>query len=50
MRQTEFSKMDNHVFLMELEHAPLTSKEVEVAYCINRDPLLSKIHNYVNHG
>ena len=25
--ETEFSTMDNHVFLTELEHAPVTSKE-----------------------
>ena len=45
---TEFSTTENHVFLTELEHAPVTSKEV--AYFINHDPLSSKVYNYVNHG
>ena len=47
-RETEFSAMDNHKFLLELEHALVISKEV--TYFTNRDPLLSKVYNYVNHG
>ena len=38
-RETEFSSIDKHVFLTELEHAPVTSKEV--TYFANRVPLLS---------
>ena len=44
----EREAMENHVFLTELEHAPLTPKEV--AYFINCDPLLSKFYNCVNLG
>ena len=33
---------------MELEHAPVTSNEV--AYLADRDPSLSKVYNYANHG
>ena len=40
--------MDNHVFLTELEHALTTSNEVP--YFTNRDLLLLKDYNYVNHG
>ena len=36
-KETEFSKMNNHVFLMELEYTPVTSKEV--AYFTNHDIL-----------
>ena len=47
-RETEFSAMNNHKFLLELERALVISKEV--TYFTNRDPLLSKVYNYVNHG
>ena len=47
-RETEFSAMDNHNFLLELERALVISKEV--TYFTNLDPLLSKVYNYVNHG
>ena len=47
-KETEFSKMNNHVFLIELEYTPVTSKEV--AYFTNHDLLSSKVYNYVNHG
>ena len=47
-KETEFSTMDNYVFLTELEHVHVTSKEV--AYFINHDSLLSKVCNYINHG
>ena len=47
-RETEFSAMDNHKFLLELERALVISKEV--TYFTNLDPLLSKVYNYVNHG
>ena len=33
---------------MELEHAPVTSNEV--VYFADRDPSLSKVYNYANHG
>ena len=47
-RETEFSAMNNHVFLLELERALVISKEV--TYFTNCDPLLSKVYNYVNRG
>ena len=37
-RETEFSSIGKHMFLTELEHAPVTSKKV--AYFANRVPLL----------
>ena len=41
LRVTEFSTMENHVFLTELELAQVTS--IEVAYVTNCDPLSSKV-------
>ena len=35
--------MDDHIFLMVLEHANIMSKEVEVGYIISSDPLLPKV-------
>ena len=42
------SAIENHVFLTELIHAPVTAKEV--AIYTNRDSMLSKVINYINHG
>ena len=47
-KEAELSKMNNHVFLMELEYTPVTSNEV--AYFTNDDLLSSKLYNYVSHG
>ena len=38
--QNSFSTIENH--------APVTAKEV--ACYTNRDPVLSKVYNYINHG
>ena len=40
--------MDNHLFLTELIHAPVTAKEV--ALYTNRDSMLSNVINYINYG
>ena len=42
------SVIDNHVFLTELIHAPVTAKEV--ALYTNCYPILSKVINYINYG
>ena len=42
------SSIENHVFLTELIHAPVTAKEV--AMYTNRDSMLPKVTNYINHG
>ena len=41
-RETKFSAMVKYVFLTELEHAQITSKEV--AYFTNHDPVLSNVY------
>ena len=46
--EKSFSTIENHIFLTELEHTPVTAEEV--AYYTNRDPVLSKVYNYINHG
>ena len=40
--------IDNHVFLTEPFHAPVTAKEV--ALYTNRDSTLSNVTNYINYG
>ena len=42
------SVIDNHVFLTEALHAPVTAKEV--ALYTNRDSASSNVTNYINYG
>lgn len=43
----EHSVTDNHLFLIKLIHASVTTK---VASYTNRDLILSKVINFVNYG
>ena len=44
----KYSVIENHVFLTERIHAPVTAKEV--ALYTNRDSMLSKVINCINYG
>ena len=44
----KYSVIENHVFLTELIHAPVTTKEV--ALYTNYDPILSIVFNCINYG
>ena len=44
----KYSVIENHVFLIEQIHAPVTAKGV--ALYTNYDPFLSKVLNNINYG
>ena len=44
-RESEVSDISNEVYMTELDHSPITSKEVRE--CTRRDPLLSRVYDFI---